>query len=70
MTVFPHAMIELVALFLPLAAWTMASRRDGWDELLAATAVTVTLAIPMLLAAVVWELEVWPLIVRGISPSV
>ncbi|MBA2241147.1 MAG: stage II sporulation protein M [Solirubrobacterales bacterium] len=69
-TVFPHAMVELVALFLPLAAWTMASRRDGWDELLAATAVTVTLAIPMLLAAVVWELEVWPLIVRGISPSV
>ena len=33
----PHALPELVALFLPLAAWLVASRREQWHELLAAT---------------------------------
>ena len=47
----PHALPELVALFLPLAAWVIASRRDDWHELLAATFVTVGLAIPVLIAA-------------------
>src|SRR5688572_27249977 len=42
----PHVFIELVALFLPLAAWLIASRRGRWDELLAATAVTVAIAVP------------------------
>ena len=37
----PHALPELIALFLPLAAWIIASRRDDWDQLLAATFVTV-----------------------------
>jgi hypothetical protein len=46
----PHALPELTALFLPLAAWMVASRRDRWDELLAATAVTVAMALPVLLA--------------------
>ena len=68
-TVLPHALVELTALFLPLAAWTLASRRDGWDELLAATAVTVGLAIPMLLGAVVWELTVWPHLLELVSPT-
>src|SRR3954447_22870870 len=27
----PHAIPELTVLFLPLAAWTIASRRDAWD---------------------------------------
>src|SRR3954469_6027244 len=36
----PHALPELTALFLPLAAWLIASRRGRWDELLAATFVT------------------------------
>ena len=44
-----HAVPELFALFLPLAAWTMASRRGGWEDLLAATFVTVALAVPILL---------------------
>ena len=39
--VLPHAMPELIALFLPLAAWIIASRRGEWDQLLAATLVTV-----------------------------
>ncbi|MBA2349820.1 MAG: hypothetical protein H0V81_16195 [Solirubrobacterales bacterium] len=47
----PHALPELVALFLPLAAWVIASRREDWHELLAATFVTVGLAIPVLIAA-------------------
>ena len=64
-TVLPHAIPELVALFLPLAAWTIASRRDEWHDLLAATFVTVAIAIPMLVAAATWEVYVWPHILRS-----
>ena len=46
--VLPHAIPELVALFLPLAAWIIASRQGDWDKLLAATAVTVAIAVPTL----------------------
>src|SRR5919199_1732553 len=51
----PHAVPELFALFLPLAAWTIASRRGEWHELLAATFVTVAIAIPILIAAAAVE---------------
>ena len=47
----PHALPELIALFLPLAAWIVASRRGDWDELLAATFVTTLLAAPVLVLA-------------------
>jgi hypothetical protein len=53
----PHAVPELFALFLPLAAWMVASRRDAWHELLAATVVTVSIAIPIVLGAA--AVEVW-----------
>jgi hypothetical protein len=56
----PHALPELVALFLPLAAWIVASRRGEWDRLLAATIVTVALAVPVLVVAAVWEVYVAP----------
>jgi hypothetical protein len=56
----PHAMPELMSLFLPLAAWMVASRRGEWDGLLAATIVTVALAVPVLIAAAVWEVWVAP----------
>jgi hypothetical protein len=56
----PHALPELVALFLPLAAWMIASRRDDWHELLAATFVTVAVAVPVLLASAAVELWVSP----------
>jgi hypothetical protein len=56
----PHAVPELVALFLPLAAWMIASRNDDWHELLAATFVTVALAVPVLLASAAVELWVSP----------
>jgi hypothetical protein len=52
-----HAIPELFALFLPLAAWIAASRRGQWNQLLAATFVTTAISIPtMLLAA---SVEVW-----------
>ena len=41
LSVLPHALPELTALFLPLAAWLIASRRGEWNQLLAATFVTV-----------------------------
>ncbi len=60
LAVVPHALPELVALFLPLAAWIMASRRGEWDQLLAATLVTVAVAIPVLVAAALVEVYVSP----------
>jgi hypothetical protein len=56
----PHAVPELTALFLPLAAWILASRRGEWDRLLAATFVTVALAVPTLVLAALWEVFVAP----------
>ncbi len=58
--VLPHAVPELVALFLPLAAWIIASRRGEWDQLLAATLVTVALAIPVLVVSAFVEVYVSP----------
>jgi len=58
--VLPHAIPELVALFLPLAAWILASRRGEWEQLLAATVVTVALAVPVLVAAAFVEVYVSP----------
>ncbi|MFN8151659.1 MAG: stage II sporulation protein M [Solirubrobacterales bacterium] len=70
LTVLPHALLELTAVFLPLAAWLIASRRGQWDELLAATFVTVALALPMILLAAAIELEIWPRIIESVSPVV
>ncbi len=56
----PHAVPELIGLFLPLAAWTRASRRGAWNELLAATFVTVAFAIPLVVAAAFIEVYVSP----------
>src|SRR3954452_21306848 len=58
--VLPHAIPELIALFLPLAAWIIASRHGQWDQLLAATVVTVAIAVPVLLAAAFVEVYVSP----------
>ena len=56
----PHAVPELIALFLPLAAWTVASQRGNWDELLAATFVTISIAVPILVTAAFIEVYVSP----------
>jgi len=55
-----HALPELVALFLPLAAWIVASRQGDWHELLAATFVTVALAVPVLVVSALVEVHVTP----------
>jgi len=70
LTLLPHALLELVALFLPLAAWIHASRRDAWSELLAATVVTCALAVPVLVASACLEVYVWPHLLRAASPVV
>ena len=57
LSLLPHAIPELTALFLPLAAWLLASRRGAWDELLAATFVTTGIAVPVIVAAA--GVEVW-----------
>jgi Stage II sporulation protein M len=58
--VLPHAIPELIALFLPLAAWIIASRRGEWEQLLAATFVTVAIAVPVLIVAALVEVYVSP----------
>ena len=68
LTLLPHALPELIALFLPLAAWLVASRRDQWDELLAATFVTVAIAVPTLVLTACIEVWVWPDLLRAASP--
>jgi uncharacterized membrane protein SpoIIM required for sporulation len=67
LSVLPHAIPELTALFLPLAAWLIASRRGEWNQLLAATFVTVALAIPTLVLAATIEVYVWPHILDAMS---
>ncbi|HEV2858214.1 MAG TPA: stage II sporulation protein M [Solirubrobacterales bacterium] len=67
LSVLPHALPELTALFLPLAAWLIASRRGEWNQLLAATLITVLLAVPALILAATIEVYVWPHILRDLS---
>ncbi len=71
--VLPHAILELTALFLPLAAWIIASRRGEWDQLLAATFVTVAIAVPVLVVAALIEVYVSPHLftaLTGIHPPI
>ena len=60
LSLLPHAIPELTALFLPLAAWLLASRRGAWDELLAATFVTVAVAVPVIIGAAAVEVYLSP----------
>jgi len=63
----PHALPELVALFLPLAAWLVAVRSQLWHELLAATAVTVAIAVPVLVVTALVEAFVTPHLLRALA---
>ena len=60
LALLPHAIPELCALFLPLAAWIVASRRGQWHQLLAATFFTTAIAVPVLIACAAWEVWVSP----------
>src|SRR5215203_1312604 len=70
LSVLPHALLELTALFLPLAAWLIASRRGEWNQLLAATFITVLIAIPAIVLAAAIEVYVWPQILDALSPGI
>lgn len=63
----PHALPELTALFLPLAAWLLAARRGAFEELLAATLVTVAIAAPVLVCASLVEVYVSPHLVAWLA---
>ncbi len=55
-----HALPELAALFLPLAAWMVAARAGEWSQLLAATLVTTAIALPVLVVSAFVEVYVTP----------
>jgi hypothetical protein len=55
-----HAVPELAALFLPLAAWLVAARMGAWHQLMAATIVTTALAFPVLVVAAIVEVFLTP----------
>jgi hypothetical protein len=62
-----HAVPELTALFLPLAAWVVASRRGDWHKLLAATVVTTAIAAPVLVIACLVEVYVSPHVIEALA---
>ncbi|MGH2911097.1 MAG: stage II sporulation protein M [Solirubrobacteraceae bacterium] len=67
LAVLPHAIPELTALFLPLAAWIIASRKGEWEQLLAATLVTVAIALPVLVVCAFVEVYVAPHIFTSLT---
>ena len=66
-SVLAHAIPELTALFLPLAAWIIASRRGDWHQLLAATFVTVAIAAPVLVVSGLVEVYVFPHLIAALA---
>lgn len=67
LALLPHALPELIVLFLPLAAWIAASRVGDWHKLLAATLVTVSVALPVLILTAVVETWVTPRLLAAIA---
>jgi hypothetical protein len=66
-SLLPHALPELFALFLPLAAWSIASARGEWNQLLAATFATTAVAIPLIVMAAAIETWITPGLLLRIS---
>lgn len=64
--ILPHAVPELVGLFLPLAAWILASRRGAWHELLAATFATLAISVPLIVLAAFVEVYVSPHVILAL----
>ncbi len=65
-TVAPHAVLELTALFLPRAAWLVAARAGAWHQLMAATFATTAVALPAVVLAAVIEVVVTPRIIHAL----
>ncbi len=64
LTLLPHALPELTAVFLPLAACLVASARGKTDELLAATFVTAAIGLPVLLLTATVEVYFTPMLLK------
>ena len=62
-----HAVPELIALFLPLAAWLIAARSEAWHQLLAATFATTAISLPLLFSASMVEVFVTPELLRALQ---
>lgn len=61
-----HALPELTALFLPLAAWLIAARAGRWEELMAATFATTAVALPVVALAAIVEVTVTPWLLEAL----
>lgn len=66
LAMLPHALPELVAIFLPLAAWLVAARAEAWHQLLAATFATTAIAAPVVVLAALVEVYVTPDLLRAL----
>jgi Stage II sporulation protein M len=66
LALLPHALPELVAIFLPLAAWLIAARAEAWHQLLAATFATTAIAAPVVVVAAIVEVYVTPDVLRAL----
>jgi hypothetical protein len=69
LSVLPHALPELTALFLPLAAWIALSSAGRWGEMLAATIVTTALALPVIVICAFVETYVSPHLLVALLPG-
>jgi stage II sporulation SpoM-like protein len=69
LSVLPHALPELTAVFLPLAAWLALSRQGRWEEMLAATIVTTVLAFPVVVVAALVETWISPHLLVALLPG-
>src|SRR3954453_18357450 len=65
--ILPHAVPELTALFLPLAAWVIASRRGRWEELLAAPFAAGAPAVRVLVVSGLGELDLGPRLIIWVA---
>jgi hypothetical protein len=65
--VLPHALPELTGIFLPVAAWRVASRQGRDRELLALTVAAVLAALPLLATAALIETYVSPKVFRALN---
>lgn len=63
----PHALPELVAMFLPLGAWIAIARIRAWPDLLAASILATAVALPLLVVATLVEEFVTPLLIEHIA---
>jgi uncharacterized membrane protein SpoIIM required for sporulation len=61
LAITPHALPELTAVFLPLAAWAIGGVRDQrWNDLLAATLLSSAVAVPVIVGSAFVEAFVSP----------